>query len=507
MNSDSKHENLGRKIALGSAWMVAMRMAIRLIGLVSTVILARLLVPADFGLVAMAMILISLLEAISDMSFDVALIQNQNADRSQYDTVWTMSIVRGAVIAIIILSLAEPAARFFDESRLRELLLWLAISSFLSGFTNVGIVDFRKDLVFHKEFRFVVLTKLFAFVVTIAAAFILRNYWALIIGMISAQLGRVTLSFALSRYRPRLRLSGWQEVFHFSKWLLGNNLLQYFQNRTDTIVVGKLVGSTGLGLYSIAYEIATLATTEMIAPIRRALLPGYAILQNDPQRFRAGFIEGYALIFIVGAPAALGIGLTASLFVPLLLGPNWINAIPLVQILTLAGFFQICTANTGIVAIAAGKPQYVTFSYLVSVLLGVPGMIWAGLTWNAVGVAWTTVAMALVLAVMTTAFACRLSGTKVWELFLVLWRAIVVLALMGAVVFGVVHAFPETQESPRLAIYLSLAVGSGIVAYLVSLFGLWRLAGSPGGAEARLVGAAIQSTRSLLVMLSRRPSV
>jgi len=474
--------------------------------LVSTAILARLLIPEDFGLVAMAMVLIGLLDAISEMSFEVALIQNQNASRSHYDTVWTMSIIRGAVLAIVILVLAAPAAGFFNEPRLTELLSWLATGAFLAGFTNVGIVDFQKHLIFDKDFSFMVLVKVFAFVVTIAAAFALRNYWALIIGMISAQIARVVLSFAMSRYRPRLCLSEWLSIFHFSKWLLGNSLLQYLQNRADTTVVGKLIGPTGLGLYSIAYEIATLATTEMVMPIRRALLPGFSILQNDPQRLRRGFIEGYALIFIVGAPAALGIGLTASLFVPLLLGPKWNDAIPLVQILALTGFFQICNANAGTVAIAAGKPQYITLSLLVSVLLGLPGIIWAGLTWEAIGIAWTTVAMALVLTVMMTAFACKLSGTKVWKLLLPLRRAIIALAFMVAVVFALVRAFPATQESLVLAMNLSLVVVSGAVVYVVSLFGLWRIAGSPDGAEARLADAGVKAIRYLWRMRSDRRS-
>jgi O-antigen/teichoic acid export membrane protein len=448
-----------------------------------------------------------MLDAVSQMGFEVALIQNQNTNRSHYDTVWTMSIIRGTVLAIVILLLAAPASGFFNEPRLTEVLSWLAIGAFLIGFTNVGVVDFQKHLEFNKDFSFMVLVKVFAFVVTIAAAFALRDYWALIIGMITAQFARVMLSFAMSPYRPRFCLSESLSIFRFSKWLLCNSVLHYLQNRTDTMIVGKLIGQRGLGLYSIAYEIATLATTEMIAPIRRALLPGYAILRADPQRFRAGFIEGYALICIVGAPAALGIGLTADLFVPLFLGPKWSDAIPLVQILALGGFFQIFSANTGTIAIVAGKPQYVTFSLLVSVVLGVPGMIWAGLTWGAIGVAWTTVAMALVLAVMTTAFACKLSHTTVWELLFPLWRALAALAFMVIVVFGVVEVLPETRDSLRLAVNLSLAVGSGVLAYLVSLFGLWRLSGSPVGAEARLHGAGVKGARYLLGLWSARRSV
>lgn len=503
-----KTANLGRTITIGTAWMVAVRLWMRLIGLVSTVILARLLATEDFGLVAMAMLLVGFLEATSEMSFDSALIQNQNATRDHYDTVWTLAILRGLVIAICVWLLAVPAAEFFDEPRLTDLLSWLALMALVRGFTNVGIVDFRRDLEFEKEFWFLFRVRIISFVVVITAAVILRDYWALIIGMLAAQIAHMLLSYVMCPYRPRLTLKHWIEILHFSKWLFANSMLQYFQNRADATVVGKLIGASSLGIYSVAYEIATLATTEMIAPIRRALLPGYAKLQDNPKRFKSGFIEGYALIFLIGAPAALGLGLTAHLFVPLLLGPNWLAAIPLVQVLALTGFFQVGTANTSVVIIASGRPHLLLLSVMLSVVIGFPTMIWAGMTFGAIGVAWTTVAMTSVLTATLTVFGCRVCKTGVAELLRPMWRASFALVAMVAVVSAVNATFIPTLAPLTLFGQMILAAGLGAATYGAALYGLWQVSGRPLGAEARLFALAISMLRRALGtrLLRRSPA-
>src|SRR5215469_11841367 len=151
---------LGHRIAKSAAWMVGSRMAIRAIGLVSTVILARLLRPEDFGLVAMVMALVTTMEVFGNFSFDLALIRDAEAARDHYDTVWTMSILRGALVAGGLVALAWPAAAFFGDPRVQPIIYWVAGGMFLEGWQNVGTVDFRKELTFHREFAFQILAKL-----------------------------------------------------------------------------------------------------------------------------------------------------------------------------------------------------------------------------------------------------------------------------------------------------------------------------------------------------------
>jgi len=163
-----------------------MRWGRRMIGLVSTLILARLLTPEDFGIVAMAATVASLLEMLTWTGVDLALIREREPTREHYDTAWTIKILQGVLVALLVLASAPIAAMVFDEPRVAGALALLSLRPVLDGLQNIGVVDFRRDLDFGKEFRFGMYQKLMSFSVVVVLAITLRNYWVMIIGMISA---------------------------------------------------------------------------------------------------------------------------------------------------------------------------------------------------------------------------------------------------------------------------------------------------------------------------------
>ena len=152
--SDSvDHPNLGRRMAKGATWMVMLRLAVRSIGLINTFILARLLLPEDFGLIALAMVTITLLDTLSEFGFETALIRDQKTTRAHYDTAWTVAVIKGILVATLLFVAAEPIAGFFDEPRLVWVIRALCVIPLLEGFKNIGVVNFTKNLNFRKEFQ------------------------------------------------------------------------------------------------------------------------------------------------------------------------------------------------------------------------------------------------------------------------------------------------------------------------------------------------------------------
>ncbi|MGH6902269.1 MAG: lipopolysaccharide biosynthesis protein [Geminicoccaceae bacterium] len=475
--------DLGRRMAKGAAWMIALRIAVRGVGVVSMIILARLLVPADFGLVAIATALAGALAAMSEFGFQVALIQNQAADRRLYDTAWTLGLIRGFVVAGALAIAAGPLAVMFSDPRLEPILLLLAGSAIVLAFENIGVVDFRKDLHFQREFLYRALSKVASFAITVPLAIILRNYWALVVGIVAGQLAGVLLSYTMCAYRPRLSLSDWRELLRFSKWLLLSNMLFFAYHRVDTFVIGRFAGAQPLGFYRLAYEIASLPTSEMVAPIRAAILPGYAKLAIDRERLRAGFAATFGTIVIVAIPVAVGLGLTADPLVRLLLGERWLDAIPLLEVLCIAGVINVCTANTWPVFLALGRPWITTALMALGVVLLVPLLLWSVPVAGAMGAAWALVAVAgVVLAgnLLATLRLLRLSGV---QLLAQTWRTVVaVVAMSGAIV--VVEALsPQPERLFDTALLLACSVVTGAAAYLVSLWVLWRLTGLKVGPE------------------------
>jgi len=168
----------------GSIWMVAMRWTVQGIGLISTMILARLLTPADFGIVAMGMLVVGLLEIFSSLGVDLALIRNQAAEPGHYNTAWTFRVFQCTFITVLLLIFAPFAADYFGDPRVTIVIQILSLSVFFDGFENIGVVAFRKDLDFSKEFRFGVYKKLLGFVITVPLAFTLKSYWALVAGVV-----------------------------------------------------------------------------------------------------------------------------------------------------------------------------------------------------------------------------------------------------------------------------------------------------------------------------------
>ena len=167
--------SLGRSMAAGAGWMVLMRLADRGVGLVSLAILARLLLPEDFGLVALAVSIIALVDMFGQFGADVALIQNQHAERRHYDSAWTLNLATAMTMSLVLAVVAKPAAAFFAEPRVEGIVYWLAVANVIGACANIGIVDFRKRLEFRKEFAYLFSARVLSTAVTLVLAWQWRD--------------------------------------------------------------------------------------------------------------------------------------------------------------------------------------------------------------------------------------------------------------------------------------------------------------------------------------------
>ncbi len=476
--------------------MLAFKIAERSLGFISTIILARLLVPADFGLVAMGMSIVAILELLSAFSFDMALIQNQSAKTHHYNTAWTFNVLFGMISALVLIVLAKPAAVFYAEPRLHAMMYVLACFAAAGGFENIGIVAFRKQLNFKKEFQFLLGKKIAAFAVTIPLALILRNYWALVVGILVGKVAGVALSFYVHPFRPRFSLAAWQQLVHFSKWLLINNILIFLNYRAVDLVIGKLAGSRALGLYTLADEIATLPTTEIVAPINRAIFPGYSKIANEVLRLREGFLKVIGMIALIALPAAMGLAATAELIVPLVLGDKWLSTIPIIQILAFFGAITAIQSNSGYVFMALGKPRILTALLTVLMTLRIPML--GFLTWKAgaVGAAWAMLGSALLIFpvhFVTLATQLKLAfGVIVARL----WRPIVASSLMFFSVRQILTQLNPAMSLSMQLIQVLLIVTTGAMIYITVVILLWLASSKPRTAEYdALIGATQIASR------------
>jgi lipopolysaccharide exporter len=469
--------------------MVVFKLLDRSIGIVSIVILARLLIPDDFGLVAMATAIIAIIELLSAFNFDMALIQSQQATRAHYDTAWTLNVAMAAVCALLVAAAAFPAGAFYGDARLAPIMLWLAPATWIRGFENVGVVAFRKDLQLNREFALLLTKRIGVFLITISIALATRSYWALVLGTLAGSAGSVALSYLFHPFRPRFDLSARGELLDFSKWMVFSNVINTLASRAADLIIGKSLGPGPLGLFNLAQEISNLPSTELAAPVNRAVYPGYAKVASDPSRLAAQFLDVLGLTALFTTPAAVGIAAVAPLLVPLLLGDAWAEAVPLMEVLALSGLLVSLRTNAGYVFLALGRSELLTVMTAVRFAIAVPALVVGTIYFGAKGAAWTILGTSIVMLPVTHCFMRRALRIHWTEHGSVLWRP-------GIAAFGMallVREYFEWTEHDFAASNAVLALASAVVlgiAVYFSLTGLlWALSGFPQSAEARVVSA------------------
>lgn len=489
-----------REIARGAAWMLLWRVCDRLLGLLSTLVLARLLVPADFGLVAMAMSFIALIELASAFSFEVALIQRSDLTRDHYDTAWTLNVAFALICGTLIALAAPMAAKFYAEPRLVEVMWVLGAIWALQGFENIGIVNFRRQMNFSREFTFMFGKRIAAFLVTLGLALTWQSYWALIAGQLTSRLVGVLLSYVMEPYRPRLSLAARRELFAFSSWLMITNVMGFGLARLPHLVVGRVAGSEALGLYTMASEFARLPSTELSAPINRAVFPGLSRLSGDPAALQRVFVDVMSVTVALTLPASIGLALVAPVLVEVLLGPRWLAAAPILALLALSGAVEVVAANNGVAYVASGQTRMAAILSATKLAAMVSFAMLLVPDGGVMGIAWAEFFASALVACISTVVAQRLLRLSLRRLATALWRPFVATATMAACLWPAIGAMtaPGVALPPWLTLCAALVVGA--VSYFVTLLGVWQLCGRPSGAEHFVV----QRMREIFVSLMAR---
>jgi lipopolysaccharide exporter len=364
-------EPLSKKVVRGGVWVFSLRILNRGLGFIRTLILARLLAPEDFGLLGIALLSISTLETFSQTGFEAALIQKKENIESYLDTAWTVSVIRGLVLFLILLLCAPIIADFFNSPQAILIIRVIAISTLLSGLRNIGIIFFRKELEFNKQFFYEFSATVVNISVAITLAFLLRNVWALVWGGLASNFVRLFMSYIIQPYRPRIDFdkARFLGLFGFGRWVLGSSILIFLITQGDDIFLGKMLGVTALGLYQMAYLISNLPATEITHVISQVTFPAYSKIQDNLVRLRDGYLKVLHITTFISIPVAVGIFTLSSEFTQIFLGEKWMQIVPIIQILVFAGLVRSIAATAGYVFYAIGKSKFDTILQIIRLIV------------------------------------------------------------------------------------------------------------------------------------------
>lgn len=468
----------------GALFSIAMRWTDRLIGLVSTLILARLLAPEDFGIIAMASLVIGLVGVLLDLGVNVALIQNPQATQAHYDTAWTLRILQSAVTAALIFLGAPLAGEYFSDARVVPVMQALSGSIVVAGLENVGVVQFQKDMQFGLDFRFMFLKRITSFVTTITAAVLMQSYWALVIGTIIGRLAGTLISYRMHPMRPRPSLEKFREIFAVSQWMLVRSSGLYLDGNLHKMIVGRRADSAVLGGYTLADEISAMPSTELLAPINRALFPAFVAARENLAELKRLFLLAQGVQTLVGIPAGVGLAMVANEAVIVLLGEKWLPAVPFVQVLALVGAIQAITTSGGYVLITLGRMSQVALIAWGQIGLFVLGAFAAMPQADAGNIALIRLAtVGAGLGVVLWFLMRALTNLSTLDLLRTTSRPLLATAGMAGIVHEV-DGLLTFGDLPMLVAKMTV----GALAYLLLILGLWWMAGKPEGAESYVLG-------------------
>ncbi|NNM00624.1 MAG: lipopolysaccharide biosynthesis protein [Gammaproteobacteria bacterium] len=480
---------LGSRVTVGAAWMIGVHWGVRGLGIISTIILARLLMPEDFGLVALATAYIAIAEGVTAMPIGQALISYQKAGRSMYDTAFTFALLRGLLIAAAMAASAGLIAEAMSEPRLTAVVYALALKPLIEGLINPRFIDYQKQLSFSTPALLQLAIKLAQVLVTIGAVVILRSYWALVIGTLLSAALHMAMTYALKPNLPRLSLADWKALFGFSGWLTARSIVMSVQKQFDKFLIGAFLNTSVVGLFHVAGNLIVLPTRELVAPLTRALYPGLATFGDEPDKLRANVAEASAITAALALPLGVGLALIAEEFVLLLLGEKWLGAVPLIQILTpLLAFHQITALLNSVVMVQ--RRTHLMFirtcvNLTIKASLTVPGIIYFGLNGVIGGLAITLV---LFFFYRLAEFSYVLK-TPLFAPVIAAWRSLASLVVMISAVLAAATWLPlpiETASSAAWSMLVKISLAASV--YTAVHAGLWVVTGKPAGLEQRVLG-------------------
>ena len=485
MTERSTQYSIGRRVLIGTGWLTGWRMVSRLLGFISLLVLTQILVPADFGLIALASSVIASVDAMSQLGVRDALVRLRDDTTEHYNTAFTFQAARGLLTGLILAGFSFFAGDWLGDARLQPILLIFATLAVVSGCENIGTVRLSRNLDFRTQVLLQAAPRLLGFALTVGTALLLRSYWALIIGTIFSKLLAVGLTYATAPHRPRFSLHGWRYLVHFSLWSWAGSIAVVVWSRSDPFLLGPLVGTSLLGLYVISCEIAILPVTELIEPVCGALFPGFAMAHRTDELPAGAALKVAGSLALCAVPFSIGVSACSGYLVAALLGPNWTAAQPLV-------------------AVGSWLCMFSPFSYVCGNVLSAQGHVRRAFYCNALAAACKIAAVVVTLHYthdLQTILGVNVAVVGV-ESLLFIWQVRTVgnhglrklamtmirAAAAAAVTFAVLLLLPGTWTTTALGRGPAL-LGGGLIGlctfaiFFVSQAALWHISGRPDGAE------------------------
>lgn len=478
-----------RRTVGSAAWSIVARLIIKGIDFIALLILARLLAPADFGIIAIAMTSVMIVEAVLELPTYQVIVGLQSVERGHLDTAFTLSALRGLAVAMVLATLAVPLSHFYGDPRLTGLVATLSLAPAMRGLGSPRLAVFAKELDFRRELAGEVVSKTIAFVLASAAAWALGDYRALMVGILATPATWIVVSYALAPYRPHLSLQAWPLFVDFLSWTTAAQLLSALNWQCDRLILGRFVGSAALGSFSLANDLSYLPEQALIKPIVRPLASAFTLIRDDRERLASAYLKAANTVLAIGAPVLIGLSLLADPVVRLALGSKWLSAIPVLQWLPLTLIPPLFTSPFSSLVIATSQPHLLLRQTAAEAAVKLPLVLLGAALLGVDGVIAARGISAIVTMLVVLRLTARLIGTPINGQLVASWRT----AVGGLVLAGLLlllRPMLAGQGTLKLCLLIPIVGALGLAGYVLALALLWHLSGRPAGLASTLLKRA-----------------
>lgn len=435
----------------------------------STAVLARLLTPADFGLLTMASLVTEFAALFSSFGVGAILIQMRRSSRLAYDTAFWFALVLGLALMGAVWVFSFFASLFFDDPQVGSIVRVLAVLFLLEELTVVHSAVLQRMLKFKLEVAIQSGQLLLRVTLTIVFAWLGWGVWALVLGSLAARVAQTIVMWVLVPYRPRLRFHKDLLAGRMRTGLsyLGSSVLGYLNNNLDYLIVGRRFGAVELGYYQAAYSLSDELRNRLSMPLQRVLFPAYSLVQDDLERFRRGVTTSLMLLATVVLPLGAGMAATAEEIVIVLFGWQWLAVIPLLKILAINGALRAVFSMCGSIYYARDRADLALFMTAMTVPITALAL-WIGSRYGLVGVAWAMLVMVL-FSLVTAHFALRLVGLGLIALVRAIGPAGLASAVMAIGVEAARSGIEAHIDTPLARLALLVPLGTLMYGFVLAI--------------------------------------
>ena len=462
-------KEIGHKALKGSKWVFLSTILSKSFQFITTIILARLLLPADFGIIAISQIIIGIVSLFQDMGMTQALIQKKENIEESADTVFLFNIFWSLILYIAVFIAAQYIGAFFGNNEAVTVLRVLCLSFLFQPFNIISNALMKKEFYFKRLFNITLWPAIFSSLASIILAYFGFGVWALVLGILTGNLLNAVFAWLSISWRPAFKFNMGivKDMLNFGGAISMQNVIIWFENTFDDILVGRWLGTPLLGVYRLGYNIAIIPASQIAGPINDVVYSTFVKLQDNKADLKRFFLYIIKYVSLITFPVGAFLFTASGILVTTVLGEKWSESIQVIQFVSVYGTIGSITFVIPTLCRAVGKPELFLRYLIILLFVTVPVFVYA-VPYGLKAISFVHFAMAILFLPYNLSIGMHLLDIRKSEIMNALRVSIIISIVLGVFIYMAIYLLQFSNLINLLIIVISSAFLYSVLLYLIS---------------------------------------